>query len=427
MAELDVLYLTHNGITDHIGQSQIAPYCLRLAELGYRIHIVSLEKPGRDALKQRYRKAFDERQIGWSYLTYHNKPPLVSTFFDFVRMKRLALSVARRERPRLVHCRSYLPIPMAVAIKKSVASKLLIDFRHFWVEAGLADSRFKFVYRIFKRWEPTYFDAADHVVTLTRRAAEILNRWYPHPRGLRRFTVIPCCADFEHYDTSKVSEAETSSLRQRLGVKEDDTILLYLGSLGPDYLLPEMMRLFKELLSLRPAAKFLFVSNDGHERVLDERQRQDLPEDAVIFVNASRDEVPGYLKLADLSVFFYRADLSRAGCSPTKLAELFAANVPVIGNTNVGDIDRILSPDRNGSVVVNDFAPETLRQALLQVLDVHPATRSGIRAASGEYRLEEGVARYAYIYADLIPAMPLAPRPHLETSAAEGGRKAASC
>ena len=32
MTRRKILYITHNGITDHIGQSQIAPYCMALVE-----------------------------------------------------------------------------------------------------------------------------------------------------------------------------------------------------------------------------------------------------------------------------------------------------------------------------------------------------------------------------------------------------------
>ena len=158
---IDVLYLTHNGVTDHIGQSQIAPYCMALAERGYRVHVVSAEKPGRGDLIERYRAAFAARGIAWSYVTYHNSPPLLAQFYDVARMRRLAFAVARAERPALVHCRSYLPIGIGRAIKRRFGAKLLIDFRHFWVEAGLEDSPFKFVYRAFKRREPRYFAAAD--------------------------------------------------------------------------------------------------------------------------------------------------------------------------------------------------------------------------------------------------------------------------
>jgi glycosyltransferase involved in cell wall biosynthesis len=399
----DVLYLTHNGITDHIGQSQIAPYCMRLAERGYRIHIVSAEKPGRDALKERYRRLFEARGIEWSYVTYHNRPPLISQFYDVVRMRRLALAIARRERPKLVHCRSWLPIGIGVAIKKKYGARLLIDFRHFFVEAGLEDSPYKFVYRGFKKLEPGYFAAADHVVTLTRRAAGILEGWYPSGVGGDHYTVIPCCADFAHFDLARVPEGEAAALRKRLGFGAGDFVLLYLGSIGPDYLLAEMMKLFRQLLALRPDAKFLFVSNNGEEEVARRRGELGIPEDAVRFVNASRDEVPTYLAITDLSVFFYRPDLSRAGCSPTKLAELLAANVPVIGNSGVGDLDSILSPERNCSLVVADFEPATLRAALEKLLALAPAERRRIRGNSLEYSLEAGVERYASIYRRFVP------------------------
>jgi glycosyltransferase involved in cell wall biosynthesis len=401
-----ILYITHNGITDHIGQSQIAPYALGLAERGHDIHIVSAEKPGRELLKQRYQALFDARAIRWSYVTYHNRPPLISSFLDVMRMRRLALAIADRERPALVHCRSYLPIPIGVEVKRRVGAKLLIDFRHFWVEAGLEDQPFKFVYKTFKRWEPGYFAAADHVVTLTKRAADILNGWYPSAAGLDRFTVIPCCADFDHFDTTKVSDEALQKLRQTLGFAPDDLVLLYLGSLGPDYLLKEMMLLFRELRAIRPTAKFLFVSNNGEEQVRTMARTLDLPADSIRFTTAPRDDIPAYLKLTDLSVFFYRADLSRAGCSPTKLAELLAADVPVIGNTGVGDLDELLSLDKNCSVVVKDFTPETLRAALEQVLAVPRSARARIRAASGEYRTEEGVRRYDTIYRKLTGETP---------------------
>jgi len=423
----DVLYITHNGITDHIGQSQIAPYCIGLAERGYAIHVVSAEKPGREALKQRYRKLFAARGIKWSYVTYHNRPPLVSQFYDITRMRRLALAIAKEKPPKLVHCRSYLPILIGAAIKRRFGAKLLIDFRHFWVEAGIEDSPYKFVYRAFKKRERSYFDAADHVVALTHKAAAILDGWYPSKAGLDRFTIIPCCADFDHFDISKVPNAAVDALRARLGFAKSDFVLLYLGSIGPDYLLKEMMTLFGQLLSLRPDAKFLFVSNNGEEQVTQMARALNVPAGAIRFVNASRDEVPAYLAITDLSVFFYRPDLSRAGCSPTKLAELMAANVPVIGNTNVGDLDTILSIERNCSVVVPDFAPATLKAALEKVLSVPSTERSRIRANSQDYTLEAGVERYASIYRRHVPGVEMRQAIAVPAEPAPMPREAARC
>ena len=144
-----------------------------------------------------------------------------------------------------------------------------------------------------------------------------------------------------------------------------------------------------------------------------------MPPEAIRFVNAPRDEIPNYLALTNLSVLFYRPDLSRAGCSPTKLAELLACNIPVVANTQVGDLDQILSIERNSSVVVEDFRPETLRAALQRILSVTPLRRAHIREASTDYSLEAGAQRYASVYQKLIgtpsaPAASASPKEHVD-------------
>jgi glycosyltransferase involved in cell wall biosynthesis len=111
--------------------------------------------------------------------------------------------------------------------------------------------------------------------------------------------------------------------------------------------------------------------------------------------------VPEHIALADLSVVFPRQTPSKAGGSPTKLAELFALNVPVIANSGVGDMDAIVDYAKNGSVIVPDFKPKTLRSALEQVLALPDSRRNAIRAASHEFSLEEGVKRYDRIYRSL--------------------------
>lgn len=406
----NILYITQDGITDHIGQAQIAPYLIGLARLGHKIHIVSAEKPGRQALKQKYRAIFDSVGIKWSFVRYANRPPLVSSAVVLWRMHRCAEKVIRREGQRILHCRAYLPLESAVRLKRKYGMKLLLDFRDFWADVGLETKPFKFVFKALKRREPDYINAADEIVTLTERAADILRTWYPNAVGgnRARYHIIPCCADFDHFDPDRVDPAAVEAARARLDLSTEDTILLYLGSLGNDYLLPQMMALFRSLLDLRPRAKFLFLSNNGFDYVDRERAAAGVPPEAIRFTSADRSEVPAYLSLADLSVVFIRPTLSKAGCSPTKLAELFALNIPVVANAGVGDLDQIIALERNGSMIVDDFEPQTLSAALLQVLDRAERKPRSIRSGSLDMSLAEGVRRYARIYERLGSEVPKA-------------------
>jgi hypothetical protein len=40
----NILYVTYDGLTDPLGQSQVIPYLAGLSKYGHRIHIVSAEK-----------------------------------------------------------------------------------------------------------------------------------------------------------------------------------------------------------------------------------------------------------------------------------------------------------------------------------------------------------------------------------------------
>jgi glycosyltransferase involved in cell wall biosynthesis len=404
---LKILYLSHNGVADHIGQSQIAPYLLGLAKLGHDIHLLSLEKPGKDAIIGQYQAAFDAAGIRWTRLRYHRFPPLAAQLFDTLNLRRTAVAIARRERPDVVHCRSYLPIEAGVAVKLATGAKLLIDFRHFYNEGGMKNSRFPFAFRALKKREPYYFAHADHVVALTRKATEILNGWYPSEQGMGRFTVIPCCADFTMFDPGAVRKADAAAARKQLGIGKQDFVLLYLGTIGPEYLIDEMFDLFAELLKRRPDARFLFLCNNGAEAVQEAARRKGVPADRVIVTGVPRSEVPHYLAISSMSVMFFQPGLNLAGCFPTKLSEVFAFNIPVIANAGIGDLDELLDLQKNCSVAVTSFTPEALGQAIDHVLECSGAHGDEIRDNSRAFDLPTGVADYDRIYRKLgAPRLP---------------------
>lgn len=403
---LNVLYITQNGITDHIGRSQVAPYLLGLARLGYRIHVLSAEKDALAALVPEYQDLFDAAGIRWTRIKYHNSPPLVGTLFDLVRMYRAARVIIRREGIGLVHCRSFPPALIGHRLKKELGVKFIFDFRDFYADGGLHNKRFKFIYRRLKAMEGPMLRASDKVVCLTERARNILAGWYfadmPASEAAGRFQVIPCCADFDLFDPEQVAEADAKALARRAGLADGDFVLLYLGSLGPDYLLPQMMQLFAALLEIVPGARFLFVSNNGEDLVRQESEALGIAAEKIRFVTADRAEVPGYISLANLSVVFIRPDLSKAGCSPTKLAELFAMDTPVVANAGVGDMDSIISLEKNGSSLVKDFDHATLSAALAAVM---AAVDKGITIrenAQDAFSLESGTEKYRQVYAELL-------------------------
>ena len=402
---MSVLYITQNGVADHIGQSQVAPYVLGLAREGHRIHLLSAEKPGQEEIIVRYQRLFDAAGVTWTRVRYHSAPKVLGPLWTQWQLERAARQIVTAEGIHAVHCRSYPAALIGRRLKRRFAVKYLYDFRDFYADGGLTKGSklLRPLYGRMKQLEGPMIRDADRIVCLTNRARNLLIDWYlaGEPGASDRFQIIPCCADFAHFDPDNIDATTLSDLRLRLGLKKDQTVLLYLGSLGPDYLLPQMMDLFAQLVALRGDARFLFVSNNGRELVEVQCAAKGIEPDRVLFTSAERADVPAHIALATLSVVFIRADQSKAGCSPTKLAELFAMNVPVVADCGVGDIDAIISPERNGSALVADFAPTSLRQAIVKVLELREKGDIDIRRNSAEFDLPQGIAAYAKVYREL--------------------------
>lgn len=396
-----VLFITHDGLTDHIGQSQVLPYLYGLVSEGFEISIVSAEKPRNAELCHVLASQLESAGIDWHYVSYHNKPPLISTFFDLCRIYFLARTVVCKSTVGLVHCRGFLPMFVGLIVKRLFGIPIIFDFRDFWADRRLISSPYKFVYRFFKKREGWMIRSADHIVTLTEKARNILQQAYLSGHNLensKRFTVIPTCADFSLFDTRGISDAERRATRKDLGISSEDIVLGYLGTIHPDYMPEAIFRTFFALRSIHPNAKFLLVSLTPSNQIMRYAGVHGFDKRDVIVVPATRLDVPRYIAAFDFSVVFIRPDISTAGVSPTKLNELFACNVPVIANAGVGDLDNIIKLDVNDSVLVQDFSQVSLVRAINVILTLIQSPARKGRESSIKYSLVEGVRRYGEVY-----------------------------
>jgi glycosyltransferase involved in cell wall biosynthesis len=247
--------------------------------------------------------------------------------------------------------------------------------------------------------------SADHIVTLTEKAKGILQKNYLYgvdPNKLKQFTVIPTCADFDHFDTRHIHFADRLTTRKALGIGSENIVLGYLGTIAEDYMPDAIFKAFSVLQFLRPKAKFLFVSLTPESEIKEYAKSYGVQEEDVLVVAASREDVPRYLAIFDLAVVFVRPDLSTAGVSPTKLNELFACNIPVIANSGVGDLDSIINPEVNDSILVHNFSEKELAKAFEILFTIISSPVRHGRESGKLYSLDEGCRKYQSIYSQYI-------------------------
>lgn len=341
-----ILYISYDGMTDPLGQSQVIPYLQGLAKIGHEITIVSFEKKERREIEEEVKRILALNNIDWIPLSYTKDPPVLSTLFDLVKLKKTVSQVIEKKEIHIVHCRSYLSALIGSWAKKEFGTRFVFDMRGFWaderVEGGLWDQHnliFKIIYSFFKKEEIKFLEEADHTITLTFKAKEIIHSWGGIKKNPIPISVIPCCVDLDLFNPKKIKKEDGLKLRKNLKIAEDEFVLIYLGSVGTWYMLEEMLSFFKVLKERKKDAKFLFVTKEPKELIEREVERKGIEKDAIIITTATRNEVPLYLSISSASIYFIKPTFSKQGSSPTKHGEILAMGKPIVTNSGVGDWD----------------------------------------------------------------------------------------
>ena len=405
-----VLYISYDGMTDPLGQSQVIPYLEGLAARGYNITLISAEK--NDRLRS-YGTFIGEKLvragIEWVPVSYTKRPPVLSTILDIVKITRLAVRLHKLDSFQIVHCRSYISAFAGIHLKRRFGVKFLFDMRGFWaderVDGGiwnLKNPLFRIIYRYFKHKEAVFLRKADYVVSLTHAAKAELANWKPRVGQLPGIEVIPCCADLDHFSYHTVSAEMKNRFMKELSLKETDFIITYLGSLGTWYMTDEMLRFFKFLLYINPESKFLVITHDDPEPFMQKALELGIPQQRIRIRPAAYHEVPVLISLGQFSLFFIKPAYSKKASSPTKLAEILGMGVPVVCNAGVGDVDSVVK-ELCPVCVACGFSDEELMRLASHVTNHPPFDQEKLREVSKRhFSLVGGIEKYFQIYARLL-------------------------
>lgn len=403
MNRKNVLYLSYDGMTDPLGQSQVLPYLKGLSEEGYNIHLVSYEKPDR-FLKHRnhIHKICDDANIHWHPQDYVLGGGVLTTLKQVRRMVKIAFYLHKKYDFGIVHCRSYIAAIAGQKLKRKENVKFVFDMRGFWADErvdgklwNLNNRLYRTIYNYFKRKEIQFFNESDHVISLTENGKNEILSWKDLKLNPPKITVIPCCVDLNLFDPSKISSEYKSTLRKSLNINDSDFILGYVGSIGTWYMLSEMLDYFIVLHKEKPHAKFLFVTGENPDSIYDAAGTKGIEASKIIVTSVLHYQVPVHISLFNKSIFFIRSTYSKKASSPTKQGEIMAMGVPLICNSGVGDTDQIVEKYNSGNVV-SDFSTD----AYLSVIN-NPTIFDSQKIADGAkeyFSLDEGVKRYLHVY-----------------------------
>lgn len=396
-------------MTDQLGQSQVLPYLSELCRNGYSFHIISCEKQDKFL---RQRKIVEEicfrNDIQWHPLPYTKVPPVLSTLKDMLMIRKKAFQLHRQQQFDMVHCRGYIPSLIGLEMKKKAGTGFLFDMRGLWanekVDAGswsLKNPVYQLIYRYFKKKERQFLEQADYTISLTHAARKEIYSWKHIAGNPVKMEVIPCCADLDFFNPASVNQATMAAIRAELGIREGETILSYLGSIGSWYMLDEMLDFFLVYCRAYPEARFFFITGDHHEMIRKKAAERNINPEKIIIRPALRSEVPASIAFSTHSVFFIRPTYSKISSSPTKQAELMAMGIPIISNKGIGDTAAVIE-EYNSGTIVNEFSVNAYSEAVDQLQHFPFQPEAICEKTACCFSLKEGVEKYNNVYHSIL-------------------------
>jgi glycosyltransferase involved in cell wall biosynthesis len=339
---------------------------------------------------------------------YTKRPPIVSTIFDLLRLKRKALQIIKSKNINVVHCRTILTAIVGLHFKRKLNLKMIFDMRSFLADErvdgklwNLNNPIYKKIYSFFKQKERACLIEADQIVSLTNAAKKEMLTWN---LGIQesKITVIPCCVDVQLFDPSKLKINNRTIVRNELGINENDFVFIYVGGIGTWYCLDEMMEFFSTSKQTIPTAKFLIVTAEKPALVYQSSNKFNINKADIIILESLRNDVPKYLNAADCALFFILPAYSKIASSPTKQGEMMAMQLPIVCNDNVGDTGDIIRKYDAGWVV-QKFNISEYEKIIAELSSSIQLDKHKIRFGAEEYfGLHKGIEKYYNLYKGMV-------------------------
>lgn len=354
-----ILYLTYDGLSDPLGQSQILKYLIPLSKRN-KIIIVSFEKNLKSELIKKIEKLLFENNIYWYKLKYHKKPKIISSLYDITYCILLLIFLIKKNNIKLVHSRSYLPTFIALTLKYIYKFKLIFDMRGFWADERVDGNIWKknsLIYKITKKIENLLLSKSNHIVTLTDKSKFILTKQFKIQQN--KITVIPTCVDLKQFNISKQNNKKNNK----------PFIVGYHGSIGTWYEFNKVLIFFKQFQKKINNSKLYIISKVNKKIILEYLNQYNINYADVYIKSCDHDQIHNYIKYFDLNVFFIKKCFSKTASCPTKFAESLSMGIPVVTGSEIGDVDKIFLKTNNQiGYIIRDFNTNEINNSINHIL-----------------------------------------------------------
>ncbi len=301
-----------------------------------------------------------------------------------------AIHLATETSPDVVHCHDLDTLYAGRRIKKQTGCHLVYD-AHEDYPALMSLYLPGLMVRVLAWWERGMIRSVDHTITASSMLADKLA-----DAGIHQVTTIGNYQPLETFDIS--SEVERVQSREKLGIKESNLFIIYIGGFSRNRLLLPLIRAVQGIPQVQ-----VILWGDGHQRQSVEEAIKAVPE--VRYCGwLPAEQVPRMMAAGDVIYYCLNPDYPGAIYNaPNTLSYAMAAGRPILANA-VGDLGRIVRETGCG-ILLEQVTPQTIRKAIETLRD--PSLRSmlgqaGRIAAEGRYNWNMAKHLLSQVYKGLL-------------------------
>ena len=266
------------------------------------------------------------------------------------------------------------------------------DYVHYISPIKGRNIRLKRLARTFSR---AFVRKAECVITPSNKTAKYLK--YKCNVKNKPIYIIPTGIDIAPFKSSNFTLEEKNKLKESLGIKQDEKIILFLGRVASEKSIDILMDAMPSIFKDHPNYKFLIVGDGPSKKSLEEQAKKLNIENNVIFTGkVPWNEVPRYYNLGDV---FVNASITET--QGLTFIEAMAAEIPVVAKY-APNLSEFIRNNQNGILVKKN---SDFKKAIVDVIENKKLKETLIKGGNEtakEYSIEVFGDKLEMLYSEII-------------------------
>lgn len=249
--------------------------------------------------------------------------------------------------------------------------------------------------RLARTFSRGFVRKAECVITPSNKTAKYLK--YKCKVKNKPIYVIPTGIDIQPFNKSNFTLQEKNKLKESLGIKKDEKVILFLGRVAEEKSIDVLMNAMPDVFKSYPNSKFLIVGDGPSKKALEEQASSLGIKDKVVFTGKiPYNEVPKYYNLGDV---FINASITET--QGLTFIEAMAAEVPIVAKY-APNLSEFIKNGKNGILVRKN---SDFKDAIVNVLtndNLRSTLITNGNSTAKEYSIEQFGDKLEMLYSEII-------------------------